>query len=79
MAYAVYDAENWSHECWLWRVTFRRSQADMAAYAYVSPATWSRWERGTCEPPQYAKDRIRHELDRLYALHPNALPADPEK
>jgi transcriptional regulator with XRE-family HTH domain len=68
----------WSNECWQWRTAFRRGQADLAAYAYVSPATWSRWERGVCEPPAYVKDRVRHELARLWALHQNSVPADPE-
>lgn len=79
MANPEYSDGDWSNETWQWRVAFRRTQEDMAAYAYVSPATWSRWERGVCEPPRYVKERIRHELQRLYALHRNSVPADSEE
>lgn len=60
--------EAWSNEVWQWRVRFGEPQVEMAAYVYVSPATWSRWERGVCEPPAYVKVRVRHELQRLYDL-----------
>lgn len=70
--------DTWSNEVWQWRTAFLRRQADMAAYVYVSPATWSRWERGVCEPPVYVKERVRHELARLSKLHGTARDGFPE-